>query len=400
MSTFKYKALVGDGKRIEGTYEASTEEEVLSMLAANGYSPLKIEKVKYSQGMNLSISSKVGLKELSIFCRQFYTMLDAGVPMINCLHILGEQMENKTMREAIMDIEDNVNKGNTLSSSMKKYDNIFPELLVSLVEAGEASGNLDSIMLRMSIHYEKQYKMNNKIKNAMIYPIILCIVAVVVIMVIMTFVLPTFTEIFAESGTELPWSTRFLMDASTIIQENFVTIGFAVVGLTIALRYYGKTESGKITYSRLRLTLPILKKLNQKIIVSRFTRTLSTLMASGINLAQALPIVGSALGNTVAKNAIQDVMDKVVVGESLNTSIKETGIFPGMLSSMVKIGEESGSLDDILNKTADFYDEEVETQLQATVALLEPIMIVIMGVVIGFIALAIMIPMFDSYTQI
>lgn len=401
MSKFKYKAMSNDGKRIEGTYEADTKEQVLDMISSNGYSPLKIEELSAANTpISFNIHKKVKLKDLSIFCRQFYTMLDAGVPMTNCLHILGSQMENETFRKTIVDIEDKVNTGSTLSSAMKYHEDVFPELLVSLVEAGETSGNLDSIMLRMSSHYENQYKMNNKIKNAMIYPIILSIVAIAVLVVIMTFVLPTFTGIFEESGTSLPWSTRFLIGMSSFFRNHFIMIIIAIAGIVIAVKYYNKTEQGKITTSKLKLKLPILKKLNGKIVTSRFTRTLSTLLASGITLAQALPIVSSSLGNRLAQSAVDDIREKVMVGETLNSSIKETGLFPDMLSSMVKIGEESGSLDDILNKTADFYDEEVDTQLQATVALMEPLLIVIMGVVIGFIIISIMLPMYDSYTQI
>ena len=401
MSKFKYKAMSSDGKRIEGTYEADSKQQVLDMISANGYSPLKIEELSVkNRSISFKIHKKVKLKDLSIFCRQFYTMLDAGVPMTNCLHILSTQLENEILKKAIMDIEDRVNTGATLSSAMKYHEDVFPELLVSLVEAGETSGNLDSIMLRMSTHYEKQYKMNNKIRNAMIYPIVLSIVAVVVLIVIMTFVLPTFTSIFEQSGTALPWSTRFLIRMSSAFRNHFIIIVIAIAVIGIAIKYFTKTEQGRVFTSSLKLKLPILKKLNQKIIVSRFTRTLSTLLSSGITLAQALPIVSSSLGNRIAQTAIEGVREKVIVGKMLNSSIKEAEIFPAMLSSMVKIGEESGSLDDILNKTADFYDEEVETQLQATVALMEPLLIVIMGFVIGFIIISIMLPMYDSYTQI
>ena len=218
--------------------------------------------------------------------------------------------------------------------------------------------------------------------------------------VIMTFVLPTFTGIFEESGTALPWSTRFIIGMSNAFRNHFIMIAIAIAGIGIAIKYFTKTEQGRVFTSSLKLKLPILKKLNQKIIISRFTRTLSTLLSSGITLAQALPIVSSSLGNRIAQTAIEGVREKVIVGKMLNSSIKEAEIFPAMLSSMVKIGEESGSLDDILNKTADFYDEEVETQLQATFALMEPLLIVVMGFVIGFIIISIMLPMYDSYTQI
>ncbi|GKX64838.1 type II secretion system F family protein [Inconstantimicrobium mannanitabidum] len=400
MSKFKYRAMTSEGNKIEGIYEGQSQNDVLSMISSNGYYPLMIEEIKENGNIQFKINKKVKTKHIAIFCRQFYTMLNAGLPLTNCLNVLANQVEHPRLREAVGEIEEEVKKGNSLSSSMKKYKDVFPDLLVNLVEAGEVSGNLDTILLRMANHYEKENKVNNKVKGAMIYPIVLSVVAISVLIFILTYVMPTFMNLFNQTGTKLPWNTRFLMWLSNALSNHFILCAVVVLAAVLGIKYYCKTDNGTLFMSKLKLKLPIIKKLNQKIIVSRFTRTLSTLLASGITLVQALQIVSTVVGNKIAENSLLNIKEKVVRGEGLYSSIKAESIFPEMLSSMVKIGEETGSLDDILNKTADFYDEEVETTIQSTVALLEPILIVVMGLVIGFIILSIMLPMYDSYTQI
>ncbi|NFN94148.1 type II secretion system F family protein [Clostridium botulinum] len=400
MPNFKYRAMNTDGEKIHGNHEADSKGEVIEFISSNGYYPLMVEEIIESKQIEFKFNNKVKLKDLSIFCRQFYTMLDAGVPILTCLNILTSQTTNAKLKETLKEVEDDVEKGGVLSNAMRKHTEVFPGLLVSLVSAGEASGNLDSIMLRMANHYEKENKVSNKVRNAMIYPIILGLVAITAVVFILTYVMPTFTDLFIESGLNLPWSTKFLLWSSASLKAHWFMILLAIVGIIIAIKYYLKTEQGSIAASKLKLKLPVIRRLNEMIIVSRFTRTLSTLLSSGLPLVQALDIVIGVIDNKIAEDAILKVKEKVVRGESLNSSLRETEIFPQMLYSMIKIGEETGSLDDILNKTADFYDEELESTIQTTVALMEPALIVIMGVIIGFIIISIMIPMFDSYTQI
>ncbi len=400
MPRFKYRVMNLDGEKIEGNYEADSKDEVINFISGNGYYPLMVSEIVESTNIKFNFSQKVRLKDLSIFCRQFYTMLNAGVPILTCLEILSSQIEREKLRKATKEIYEEIEKGGILSEAMKKQEEVFPELLVSLVASGEASGNLDDIMLRMAVHYEKENKINNKVKNALIYPIILGLVSIGAVIFILTYVMPTFMEIFEQTGTVLPWSTRFLLGLSSGISNYWlyiiIAIGLAAFGINIFL----KSDQGTFISSDLKLKLPILKKLNQMIIVSRFTRTLSTLAASGLALTEALRIVSAVVGNKIAESQLLKIRDKVMRGESLYSSMRESGIFPPMLYSMIKIGEETGSLDDILNKTADFYDEELETIIQTSVALMEPILIVIMGLIIGFIVASIMIPMFDSYNQI
>ncbi|MDR3598293.1 type II secretion system F family protein [Clostridium sp.] len=400
MGKFKYRAMNSEGEKIEGNYEADSKNEVIDYISGNGYYPLIVEEVVQSTNIELNFNKKVKLKDLSIFCRQFYTMLNAGVPILTCLDILSNQIENKKLREATKEINEEVEKGGVLSDAMRKHTDVFPELLVALIASGEASGSLEAIMLRMAAHYEKENKTTNKVKSAMIYPSVLGMVSIGAIVFILTFVMPTFTEIFKESGTVLPWSTRLLLGLSDGIKNNWIII-IVLIGMCIfGFNIFFKTEEGKLLSSKLKLKLPVLKKLNQMIIVSRFTRTLSTLIASGLQLVEALKIVSEVTGNKVSEKVLLKIRDNVMRGESLYSSMRESEIFPPMLYSMIKIGEETGSLDDILNKTADFYDEELETIIQTSVALMEPILIVVMGLVIGFMIASIMLPLFDSYTQI
>ena len=297
-------------------------------------------------------------------------------------------------------LEDSVNKGEMLSEAMRKHKNIFPNLLLAMVKSGEISGNLSLMMLRMSVHYERENKINNKIKSAMIYPAVLSVVAIVAVMFIMTFVMPTFMELFNDEGIELPTITKMLLSISSFFKENFIILSIVIAVALMAFSIYIKTDEGTRHMSILKLKVPIISSLNKKIIVSRLTRTLSTLLSSGVPLIQSLPIIADVLGNTLAKEALNNIKERVVKGEELNVSFRNERIFPEMLSSMIAIGEETGKLDEVLNKTADFYDDELEQAIMSTTALIEPLLIVVMGLAIGFIVLAIMIPMFNMYSAI
>lgn len=395
MKKFKYKAMKNDGTKTSGEYEANSREDVMEMITSNGYYPLKVEEVMESATIN--IKRKIKVKEISIFCRQMYTMLDAGVPLINSLNLMSTQVTNKHLVEIVKVLEEDVRKGEMLSNSMRKFPEAFPTLLTSMVESGEASGNLDEMFLRMSTHFEKENKINNKVRAAMIYPAILAIVGVAALIVVMVFVMPTFVSLFDSSGAELPAATRFLIGLSNFMANHFIIVLGILIAVIVAIVIYSKTESGIYFFAKLKISFPLIKDLNRKMIVSRFTRTLSTLLASGVSLVESLPIVSAVLDNVIAEDEVLKIRERVVKGEGLSTPIEECELFPPMLSSMVRIGEESGSLDDMLNKTADFYDEEVEQAIQTLTSMLEPIMIIIMGLVIGFMVIALMLPLYGSY---
>jgi type IV pilus assembly protein PilC len=400
MKVFKYRAMKSDGTKVEGRYEGLTRDDVINMITSSGYYPLKIEEIVESKYISFKAFDRVTTKDLAIFCRQFYTMLDAGVTIVNCLNILSTELPNKKLREILGDIEEDVKKGELLSVSMSRHKKYFPQLLIKMIESGEIGGNIDEMMLRMSIHFEKENKINKKVKSAMIYPSVLSIVAIVAVIFIMTFVMPSFIGMFEEEGITLPLITRFTIWISKFLSNNIILIIIAIVALLIAFNAYKNTPSGMLSISKLKLKLPVIGVLNNKIIVSRFTRTLSTLLSAGVSLIHALPTVAGVVENKVAEETIKKLREAVVRGDSLSSIIKEDKLFPNMLASMIKIGEESGSLDNILNKTADFYEDEVEQAIQTATALIEPILIVIMGLVIGVIVISIMLPMFDMYTQL
>lgn len=399
MKIFKYRAMKSDGTKVEGRFEANSKADVMNMITTSGYYPLMVEEVIESKQIEFKLFERVTTKDLAIFCRQFYTMLNAGVSITNAISILSNELPNKKLREILSDIEDDVKKGETLSESMARHKKYFPQLLISMVESGEISGNIDEMMLRMSVHFEKEYKLNNKVKSAMTYPSVLSVVAIGAVMFIMTFVMPTFVDMFEEEGITLPMITRAMLGASKFLSNNLIFILIFLAILIVAFNAYKKTPNGIVVMSKLKLTLPVLGTLNKKIIVSRFTRTLSTLLSAGVSLVHALPTVAGVLENKVAEDAILKIRERVVRGDGLSSPIRENDIFPKMLSSMIKIGEESGSLDDILNKTADFYDDEVEQAIQTATSLIEPLLIVVMGVVIGAMIISIMLPMFDMYSQ-
>lgn len=395
MKKFKYKAMKNDGTKTTGEYEANSRDDVMEMITSNGYYPLKVEEVIESATIN--INRKIKVKEISIFCRQMYTMLDAGVPLINALNLMSTQVTNKHLVEIVKELEEDVRKGEMLSNSMRKFPEAFPTLLTSMVESGEASGNLDEMFLRMSTHFEKENKINNKVKAAMIYPIILAIVGVAALIVVMVFVMPTFVSLFDSSGAELPAATRLLIGLSSFMSNHYLMVVGILIAVVVGIIMYSKTESGIYFFAKLKISFPLIKDLNRKMIVSRFTRTLSTLLASGVSLVESLPIVSAVLNNVIAEDEVLKIRERVVKGEGLSTPIEDCELFPPMLSSMVRIGEESGALDDMLNKTADFYDEEVEQAIQTLTSMLEPIMIIIMGLVIGFMVIALMLPLYGSY---
>ena len=335
-----------------------------------------------------------------IFYIQFYVMIDAGLTINITLDILSNQVNNIKLRETLKTVSEDVQKGETLSASMNKHSDVFPNLLVKMVESGEASGAIDKIMLRMAKYYEKENKINGKIKTAIIYPIILSIVAVGVLILMMVKVVPMFIDLFQQNNAKLPLITRMLLAISGFITSHWILILIVLAFVIGGFIYYKRTEEGQYNISKLALKIPILRELIKKIIVSRFTRTLSTLLSSGISLVDAIRIVAGVVNNKVAEEGLIKISEDVLKGGGLYGPIKANNLFPAMLSSMIKIGEESGALDDILDKAADFYDDELDMAISSGTAMLEPLIIIVMAVVVAFIVFAIMLPMFDMYQQI
>jgi type IV pilus assembly protein PilC len=401
MPTFSYRAIGTAGEPLNGVLVAKDRIEVLSMLRAKDYRPIAITEKSERKDVELFASlNRIRVKDIAIFCRQFYTMLNSGISIIQCLDILAQQFDNKKLRVIIGDVYELVQKGASLSDAMRQYRLVFPELLINMVEAGEASGNLDTILGRMADHYEKDTKLRRKITGAMVYPIILSVVTVIVVIVLLTFVMPTFINMFIEGGVELPLPTRILLGVSDFLRNYwYLAIAF-VIFLAIFLRRLGRTDSGMMFFDQLKLKMPIFRHVSIKVATARFTRTLSTLLISGIPLLNGMEITSRVVGNRVIEKTIMDVREDVRKGYDLAGPIKRSGKFPPMVDSMIRIGEESGTLDDVLRRTADFYDDEVEMAIQKLTTMLEPLLIVFMAIIVGFIVIAIMLPMFNMYSLI
>lgn len=397
---YKYKAISQNGEIIQGFFEGKDKSDVLSMLRGNNYLPVNIEKDMDKDAKIDLFLKKVSKKDLAVFCRQFYTMLDAGIDIVKCVNILEKQSENKTLVKALASIHEDVQKGFTLSESMKRYNKIFPSLLINMVEAGEISGNLDIIMERMAVHFEKENKLESKINSAMIYPMVLGIVSISVVIFLLVAVMPTFIGMFESGGQDLPIPTQILLKISNCLKKYWYIFIVIIAGIVRVITIFKRTYTGMRFFDGLKLKIPIVRDSNIKIVTSRFTRTLSTLISSGIPLIESIEVVGKVINNTVIQDKLYKSSEDIRKGKSLSSAINELGAFPPMVDSMIKIGEESGSLDNILYKTADFYDNEVETELQRMTSLMEPVMLLIMAVIIGCIVISMALPMFDMVNNI
>lgn len=401
MAKYKYKALTAAGVAVEGVYEAKSKNDVLAMLRQNQYLPVKITELSDGREINLGkLFMRVGNKDIAIFCRQFHSMLDAGLSLINCLDILRQQTENKYLRNTIGEVYEKVQQGLIFSEALRRYADVFPELLINMVMAGEASGNLDAILDRMATHYEKETRILNKVKGAMIYPIALAIVSVVVVVFLLVFVFPSFINMFKSSGTVLPLPTRALMSVSGFLTKYWY-LAIAIIILTVLLiRRIFKSPDIRYKLDRLKFRLPIIKGINQKVITSRFSRTLATLISSGMPLLEALDIVAKILNNKYVEDGLLKAKDEVRRGVLLSVPIKEMKLFPPMLISMLSIGEEAGEIDKILYKTANYFDDEAETAIDTMTRLVEPMMLIVMALLVGFIVAAMMLPMFDMVSNV
>ncbi len=401
MPNYNYTGKNLAGEISKGIITATSSENALNLLRKQSIYPIKINaENKRDLSMKLPFASPVKSKELSLFCRQFYAMLDAGIPLIETLDLLKKQTANKRLKAAIESIFEEVQKGSLLSRSMKKQSDVFPDILVYMVETGEISGQLDMVMGRMAEHFEKETKLQSKVQNAMLYPLIVSFVALCVIWFLITFVLPTFVDMFTGFGQELPLPTRLLLGLSSFFRNYWYIFFGSIAAFGFFFKRYSKTENGRYNIDNLKLKLPIFGDVNRKVATSRFSRTLSSLLISGINIIEAMDIVHKVIGNAVISKGIKRSMDNIRKGGGITGPLSELNVFPMVLISMLKIGEESGSIDSMLAKTADYYDEEVDSAIEKMTTMLEPMIIVILAVVVGGIILAVITPMFDMFQYV
>jgi len=400
---YRYRAVNVNGHRITGELTAKSSQEVIDLLHERDCRPTNIEeKVKTAKevGQIDIIPKKVKTKDLTIFCRQISTMLRAGLPLDKAMRLLIGQTSHKTLKQAMEEVSTKISQGVSLSSAMKEHAKVFPKILVNMIEAGELTGGLDIALVRMADYFAKQNKINNKIKGAMIYPIILLCMTVLVFVGLMIFIVPIFIELFDSSGTEMPAITRFLISISEGMTTYWYLYLGAVVGIVYGVRTFLAWEKGRNWFDTCKLTLPLVRGPMQQLVTARFTRTLSTLLSSGIQLVNAMVSAAETVNNTIVEKAVIEAAEDVKKGVPLAAQLEKIPYFPPMMTSMVGIGEESGELDGMLEKTADYYDEEADAAIKKLTSFIEPLALVLVGVVVGVVVIAMYLPMFTSYSAL
>ena len=398
MPGFSYVAVDKRGKEKRGSLEAETRERALEQLKAEGLIPVSVrEQGALNKEIDFSIGKKVKPRDLSVFCRQFVSITQAGVPMKEALQMLSEQTENKWLKRAISEVLQNVEKGNTLADSMRSQPDIFPPMLVNMVEAGEQSGSLEMAFSRMAVHFEKEAKLKATIKKATIYPIILVIAAIGVIAVMLLFVIPIFIDMFADLDIEMPAITMFVMNSSKWMTSHWYVVLAIIVGVVAAYKLIYKTTQGRLTIDRIKMKMPLFGKLTVKTACSQFARTMSTLLMSGISTIDALETTSKIVNNIHYTNAMLKAREEVMKGVPLSEPLEASGIFPPMVYHMTGIGEETGNVEEMLEKMADYYDEEVEMTTQSVLAAMEPIIILFMALIIGTLVIAVISPIASMY---
>lgn len=398
MPVFEYKGKTIAGAQVQGEMEAKSKADLERLLRQNRILVKQINK-KPAQ-LNIKIGSGIGRIEISRFTRQFATMIGAGLPMVQCLDILGSQMENKEFAKVVNSIKETVQGGSTLSEAMARHPKIFDQLYTNMVEAGEVGGALDAILIRLASYREKADALIRKVKGAMVYPAVVVVVAVGVTIGMLTFIVPVFAKMFTSVGSELPAPTAVVLAISEFLQKNFLYLIIATIAALAGLFWWKKTPGGALTWDHIMLKLPVLGNLVRKSSIARFTRTLSTLLASGVSIIEALDITAKTSGNLVVSKAINKAVLSIAEGETITAPLKESGVFPPMVIQMIGVGEKTGGLDEMLSKIADFYDEEVNEAVEALTSIIEPVIIVFMGVIIGGILIAMYLPMFDIIGKI
>jgi len=394
MPTFTYSARpIAGGDVRSGDVELNTKDEVVSFLHRQKLIPVSVrEKPKQ---FSISFGTGVKTRDIVIFTRQFATMINSGLPLVQSLDILAEQTENDRLRSTIKAVLYDVESGNTLADSLGKHPKIFTNLYVNMVAAGEAGGILDTILLRLATFLEKNDALVRKIKGAMIYPAVIFGVAAAAVLILLIFVIPTFQNMFASAGVPLPLPTQVVISASQLLQSYWWALGIGVIALVVALVQYYKTDPGQLMIDHILLRLPILGDMQRKAAVARFTRTLGTLASSGVSILEGLEITAKTAGNRVIHDAVMGSRASIAGGETISGPLKDSGVFPPMVVQMINVGEQTGGLDEMLGKIADFYDEEVDASVSALLAALEPLMIVVLGVVVGGMIVAMYLPIFD-----
>ncbi len=398
MAVFTYSGR-GTGGTMTGEIEAPDRTSAVGELRKRAILVTKIQERSGGKSPSKA-GGKVKDKEMAIFTRQFSTMIDAGLPLVQCLNILAEQSESKNLRDVTGRVARSVEQGSTLADSLRRHPRAFDDLFTNMVEVGESGGILDVVFQRLAAYIEKAAALKRKVKGAMIYPASIMGVAALVVIFMLTFVIPTFTKMFKDLGADLPLPTQVVVWLSEFVRTYILLIIAAIVGCVFALRAYYRTEKGQSTIDALLLKVPVMGSLIRKVAVARFTRTLGTLVSSGVPILEGLRITARTVGDKVVEKAVLQCRAAVTAGKTLAEPLKASGVFPPMVIQMISVGEQTGALDAMLSKIADFYDDEVDVAVSSMTALLEPIMIVVLGVLIGGLVVAMYLPIFKLVTLV
>jgi type IV pilus assembly protein PilC len=398
MAKFQWEARSKTGSAQKGVMDAPSQAMVEAQLKKYGFSGITIKEEGKGMKKELKLpgfgKKKVQTKEIVIFTRQFATMIDSGLPLVQCLEILSSQQENRTFKDVLVKVKESVESGSTFADALSKHPAVFDKLYVNLVAAGEVGGILDTILNRLAAYTEKSMKLKKQIKGAMVYPATVMSIAIIVVGVILVFVIPTFAAMFAEYGGELPAPTRIVIGLSNFIVKYFVLILIAIFGIIFAVKKYYATANGRKTIDRLALRAPIFGQLIRKVSVAKFTRTLGTLISSGVPILDGLDIVAKTAGNVIVEEAIMKVRQAISEGKTIAEPLQQSGVFPPMVVQMIAVGEATGAMDAMLSKIADFYDDEVDDAVGALTAMMEPLLMVFLGVVVGGMVIAMYLPIF------
>lgn len=404
MAVFKYEGKTTSGESRTGTLEAVDQNAARARLREMKISASSLSESKSALNMNIPLPAflqpSVGLRDLVIFSRQFATMIDSGLPLVQCLEILSAQCENPTLRTQLKVIKEKVESGSTFAEALKTYPGTFDDLYVNLIAAGEVGGMLDTIMTRLAAYLEKNQKLIRQVKGAMTYPVIVVVVAVGIVTLLLVKVVPTFEGMFADFGAALPAPTQIVINMSKWLQAYFAYLVAGFIGAGFAFRAFVRTQRGLHIFHRVLLAMPVFGEIITKVAVARFCRTLSTMLSSGVPILEALDICAKTSGNSVIERAINKASVSISEGRSISDPLLESKVFPSMVCQMISVGESTGALDVMLGKIADFYDEEVDVAVEGLTAMMEPVIMAILGVVVGGLVIAMYMPIFEMASHV
>ena len=394
MPIFIYKAKNRSGRKVKGDLDAPSLEMAEMALKRRGFTDIKVKPKPKDLLEGTFLEGKVTSRDMVVFSRQFATMINSGVPILQALQILCEQTENDKLRRKLYEIRNDIETGSSLYDALKKHRDVFDDLYINMVNAGEAGGVLDVVLLRLAEYIEKAARLKSRVKGAMIYPAVVMCVAVAVIAIILIFVIPTFEKMFADFGGALPVPTQIVINMSRFVKGNFLYLSGGIIAFIVGFRFFYRWERGKILIDNWILFIPVFGSLLRKVAVAKFSRTLSTMISSGVPILNALDIVSRTSGNKTVERGIQQARKSIAEGQTLAEPLDETGVFPPMVIHMISIGETTGALDTMLEKIADFYDDEVDVAVETLTSLIEPFMIVFLGVVVGGLVISMYLPIF------